>query len=793
MRISNPDAEATPVGATRTMTMRLRRLSPDRHDLVDAAFLVGMLLFAFFGFVSTFDSWFFLVPVSIGVGFGLLIAHLSLTWKWPWPISLLCCLSAYFLFGGAIGFFDQTWHGLPTPTSLTELARLLASGWKAMLTTLPPLATNGPYITLVVLLAMVFASAGHLVSRRTRRVSLPLLVPIAALGATITLGTLAAPLLGVVGVGFAAVAFGWLANRFPRRRKVIGVNRVRALPAVLGAVTLVVALAGGFFLGPMLPGVNSSQRFVARTYVAPPIDLRDYPSPLVGFRKYSSKQLGVYYDKALVKVTGAEPGSWLRFSVLDSYNGHVWSAAGDPNDSSNGFVRLGSMVPNPPLGLAYEAQVKILDGYASNTDLNPWIPGFGRTTRVRFSGATAKAHAESLRFNLGSDQGIVPERLSSGDVVTLTTGSLARFDRLGDDTVPAAGKVISDSETDFMAPLAQKLGGQSAQPFQRVKQAAEKLRGGAWSDGTVDGQQSFLPGHSRFRLKQFLTATEFVGSDEQYSAVFALLASRYGFPARVVLGAPVPESGEIKGSDVKAWVELQVNDGSWVTVPTDYFTPDRSKQPNEAPKEADQQEAATNVPPPNPARPPGTFGEMLDTEPASNRIIPPERTLSEQVLAWAFYIGIPVGVVILILCGIVLAKVLRARRRRTRGELWARIAAGWQDLMDLARDAGNRLPGGATRLEQSAQLGGGRLTRLAENADAAVFGGYELTEYQVETYWGEAKQARSAMIATWPWWRRITARISLRSFFGAGRREKKAKTTGVGAERVLVRAGRTKR
>ena len=65
-----------------------------------------------------------------------------------------------------------------------------------------------------------------------------------------------------------------------------------------------------------------------------------------------------------------------------------------------------------------------------------------------------------------------------------------------------------------------------------------------------------------------------VGNDEQYAAVMALLAGEVGVPARVVLGAEVPEGGVVTGKDVSAWVELRAADGSWRTLPTEDFMSD---------------------------------------------------------------------------------------------------------------------------------------------------------------------------------------------------------------------------
>ena len=75
---------------------------------------------------------------------------------------------------------------------------------------------------------------------------------------------------------------------------------------VIGAAVLAVAGAGAAWLGPHLPG-GGQHRVVLRNYVKPPFDVAAYPSPLVGFRKYTkdAKQL---YDQTAVHGHGPARG-----------------------------------------------------------------------------------------------------------------------------------------------------------------------------------------------------------------------------------------------------------------------------------------------------------------------------------------------------------------------------------------------------------------------------------------------------------------------------------------------------
>ncbi|MDO4783462.1 MAG: transglutaminaseTgpA domain-containing protein, partial [Propionibacteriaceae bacterium] len=544
MRIAHPDRQPETRSRTRTLTARLASLKPSRHDQIDGVFVLGLLLVAFSGFVTSFDSAQLWLVIGIGLAVGLVTAHVAITWEWPWIVVAVVCGLWYFLLGTPLALPSEAiGRLLPSSRSLSILATLPVSGWKGMLTTLPPLGARGTYAALVLLLALLSSAASFLVARRAQRPAVALAIPLLTAALVLALGTLDLFYPRWQGAVLGLLSFGWLANRFPRRRRLLGVQKLRRSSAVLGAGLLAVGVAGGVLLGPVLPGTVGKPRLVARSYVQPPIDMRDYVSPLVGFRKYSSKELDLYYDTPMLEVDGLDPGMWVRFAALDAYNGHVWSATGDEADPNTGFLRLGSRVPNPPLDGVRQARITVLEGYAASTDLNPWVPGFGRVSAMKFGGRFAREHAAALRFNLSTQQALLPDRLKPKDTITMAAAPLRTLDQLPAETRPGEARRLPDQASDFLVSLAQSSGGEQPMPLARLKSAAEKLRAGAWSDGSLSGEKHFLPGHGKFRLSAFASGQELVGSDEQYSAVFALIANRYGFPARVAFGARIPDEG----------------------------------------------------------------------------------------------------------------------------------------------------------------------------------------------------------------------------------------------------------
>ncbi|MBK8446091.1 MAG: transglutaminase domain-containing protein [Micropruina sp.] len=758
-------AQAAPGTSTgRTLTARLALLRPSSADLVDAGFVFALCAVALAGFVTSFDGLRFALVAGIGIVVGLMAAHITHGFRWSWAAAVGLAGLAYFVLGGPLAVSQlAVWGFVPSVASVGFLGRSLVTGWMEFLTTLAPVDGAGPYLALPLALALLASSIGQLVARRTRAAWPALLAPLLLWVLVIALGTLDAPLLVAQGLGFAALAIGWLAVRFPRRRTVLGTDRPGRVQLALGAGMLVAALAGGLALAPVLPGTDTA-RAVLRSELEPPIDVRQYPTPLVGFRTFSGQDLKLYWDKPLLQVDGVAAGSLLRFAVLDRWSTAAWSGLGQGSVDGSGFQRLGARVPNAPLAGVVDAQVTVLADYATNPSLNAWVPSLGEVAAVGFDGASAQEHRDNYRFNLTTDQGFVPDRLRAGDVLSVASAPLPQFAALTGDPAPGDGERQDDAGSAFLASTTQRLAAGDSEQWAQLGQAAQALRQGAWSDGTRAGEEQYLPGHGQYRLTRFVTEQQFVGSDEQYAAAFALMASRLGYPARVVFGAEVPAGGEVRGKNVQAWVELSVQGHGWVTVPASVFTPDRSKKPDPNQQQNNKQESIQNVPPPNPVPPPGTYEEMTDTDPASARS---ELPVVDQfwrafwgVVRW---VGPPLGVLALIMGTILGSKALRARRRRTRGAPSTRIAGGWAEVLDAARDVGRPLPPSATRLEQSALLGRSDVTDLAVRANGAVFRGGEIDQQHVTEYWTEVRAARAAMVRDLPWWRRPLARLNLAS------------------------------
>ncbi|MBK9726354.1 MAG: transglutaminase domain-containing protein [Actinomycetales bacterium] len=761
---------ATPTAHTGSRTVLRAVLTgrPSRDDLVDAAFLFVITVLALWGFRTSFDSPRFMVVSAVGTLLGIALAHVANALKAHWLVTALLTVVAFFLFGSAVALSRDAIAGVvPDGALLKVLALMPVSGWKDFLTTLPPVDGSGQFLVLPYLIGLVAGSLGYTWARRTRHVAWPTLVPLVVFVLVILLGTLEPAAALLQGIGLCVLAFLWVALRRRRSLRIVGTGASRRSQAAIGAALLAVSAGASAGLVSLFPGPESGDRTVLRNFVTPPFDITQYPSPLVGFRKYTERAAQQLWDKPLLTVTGMPAGSLLRFSVLDSYAGTVWSAGDPASVGGSNFRRVGSTIaPNSEDSTAASSTVtlRVEPAYAAQRDLTAWIPSPGSISDISFEGARSRVLADALRYNTSTGQAVVASPLMAGDTVELTARPIKTA---GEDTLQPGGSPVTDA-TAYPAVVASatKWGAKKASTWAAVTAAAEFMRtSGAYSDGTSPSDARYLPGHSAGRLTAFLTdPKQIVGNDEQYAATFALVANQLGMPARVVLGAVVPEGGTVRGQDVHAWVEVHDASGEWLAVPSTVFMPDRSKRPdiNPPPPVADQ--SAANVPPPNAARPPGAIDSLLETDPSSVRV--PKTTeapgfqLPEWVVTALKVVGYPALAFALIAGAIALAHALRRRRRRSTGDASRRFAHGWTDVVDRARDLGMTIPAGLTRIEQARVVG---YAPLAKEADQATFGPGEPDAAQTQEFWTRVGAARKELTKQASMVKRFGRLFSLRS------------------------------
>jgi hypothetical protein len=759
----------------------VRRLVPTLGDLVDATAVAGLGLLALLGFGKTFEGSRYLFVGLVATGLGIALAYLLTALRQPAIVLAAATLLVYFAAGAVLL--------RPTEPPLSvETLRLIGAdavlSWKQLLTTLPPVPEDSPLVVIPYVLGLLtgvvgFGAAQRL-SRRVRpgtvaallRAGIPALPTAAALALVLALGTNepAAKLLD--GVVFGVGTLVWTSARLRRLRPPTRSSSRPVRRATLAAGVLAAAAVAAVVITPLLPGAQAP-RTVLRDYVVPPFNLSDYPSPLVGFRKYT-EDANRLWDQVLFTVDGLPEGAVLRIATLDDYDGSVWRA------TDEAAFRPGTRV-GEATGPLTTVQVTIGAAYAAANDVNAWLPEVGQVSKVDFAGPRAAELGASLHYNRDLSAGIVTVRLKEGDSYTLTTTLVNPV--MPVDAQPYARPELTEPASAILsAKVAEWTAGATDLPS-KLDAVAKWLRtNGAYTDGGK-GEEQFLPGHSVGRLTAFMQDRQPAGNDEQYAAAYALIANYLGIPARVVLGARPDATGTVRGQNVHAWVEVRVADGTWVPIPETEFMPDRSKRPDERPPERFEEQQAAVVPPPNAARPPRTRTDTSRDEPIIQRDL--DVSIWERIWAWLrpvlTWAGPPLLLIAVAVGAILGTKAHRRRRRRATRLPANRYAGAWQELVDRVRDLGEvRRPlrepamvhaptrrAHAAALDEAGLLPAGTFTQLAITVDEVVYGDAEPSAQDAAAFWSRVEHVRGELTKGLGVLARLRVALSLRSLRAA--------------------------
>ena len=753
--LPTPDPTQTSTGGS--------RWTPTRAALVDSAFLLALCAVALLGLDTTFTGPAYLLVSLLGVVVALLLTGLVRALGWPAIAAVTLAVPLWFGVGALVA-----------AASLGSVADQVVGGWKELLTTLPPVEGSGLVLVLPWTLGLVAGllgglSAGLRSGPPLLRSAVVLLAPVLLLGAVILLGVARPQSLWLQGVAFTVLAVGWVVVREARRQRpaegnATGRLRRGALGLVLVATAAVLALP----LTSVAVG-DDAGRVVLRSQVQPPFDIGQYPSPLASFRRYVEQpppgDAQNLYDDTLLTVEGAPAGSRLRIAALDSYDGIVWGAAEDtdPSATDDAFQRVSSTIDNPAGGEVVDVTVTVGNGYDA-----VWLPTVGALQSMRFDEGDVEAKRDSWRYNLASATAVVPTGVRPGDVYRFSTVPVD--DEIEPTDAPSGTITDNRFAASFLDTQAGQWSGGASAPMDRVFAIAEYLKvEGKYSDGVAVAERIHHPGHHEKRLgDEFGSVPIPVGNDEQYAAIMALLANQVGVPARVVMGAVVPEDGVVRGEDVSAWVELQVVDGSWKTLPTEAFMD--FDRPAEQPPVTQQQMSGTVVPPPAPIPPPSTLADQSDAELETRRVDRDDDRSDDGGSGWWRWVllgtGGPLLLVLLVVGTIVGLKAWRRRRRRVAPRASARVVGAWRELVDHARDLGQPVPVGAgvTRRQQAPHVETPAALDLARHADGVVFGPADPDDDVAVGFWAMVDAERRSMTRAVPLARRLRALVTLRSF-----------------------------
>ncbi|WP_406832736.1 transglutaminase-like domain-containing protein [Pedococcus sp. KACC 23699] len=749
-------------------------LRPGGAALVDAAFTAVLVGVALLGFRTDFAGAAWVLPAVAGLVLGLLATHVTTAYKLPLVAPLAVVTVLYLLLGGPLAVRRDLVGGvLPSGQTFFDLADTSVHGWKRLVTLLPPVDTGNGLLALPLIVGLLGGCVTYAVARRWSSPYAVLPAPLALLALGIVLGTLEPASLAVQGAVFAVLGIGWMVVRAARTRAPLQNGAGQRTRYGIGAALIGIALLAGYFVGPQLPGADSTTRLVARSHVVPPIDIAAFASPLAGFRKYTEPNPAALWDTPLLDVRGLPAGTPLRFATLDSYDGAVWGASERANSGSlvpgASFQQVGESVSTKGPGRKVDVRVSVPQGGYGDV----WLPTAGTVAGVKFAGARADTLAGRLWLNIDTNTALVPDRLEPGDSYTFTAYVPATPEKMPRSLSVGSGSLTDEVDTSFLDAKLDAFSGDAPDPWAQFVSIAKVMAGeGAYTDGGTPNsvERYYLPGHSIGRLSRFVGLAQLAGDDEQYAATLALMGNRIGVPTRVVMGAITPASGPVRGQDVHAWVEVRDSQGQWQPILPDNFLPDRDKKPKELQTKVEDRKVGALVPPPAGVNPPSVLQGPDQAQNATNLKKPPKKLFDPSAwpwwLQWLAVLGLVLLALVIVYWLIRGLKAWRRRRHATRGPPASRVAWVWADLMGSARSYGHRLPRRATRLEQAGAVHGPiDLRPLAARANGHVFGPGEPSIEEAAGYFRAATAARADLRANADFWRRLRSDVDVRPLF----------------------------
>ena len=743
---------------------------------VDAAGALVLTLIAGAGFLPVVGPARLAVVVTvaalIGVGLGLLWSgRRPLVWLLPATF-----LTTVVVAPAAVAHPDVVAGVVPGAEALTDATRSVVTSWKDLLTATPPVDDDPAALFAPFLVVVATGLATTLAALRLGRFRIAAAVAVLGLTVAVLLGSRDVVLPAVVGVSVLPAVLGWEMLRArsggPRTAgSGPSLRPVRPLRVVGGVVMTVVALAAGTVAAPAL--TDLSHRTLARDRVEPPLDVRQFVSPLVGFRNYRGDLRG----SELFTVDRAPEDGRVRLASLDAYDGVVFGSAGGRTGDSGVFEKF-SRARNRsgawadlPQGPRTEIGIDVT-GYSG-----VWVPGPAGVDDVDVTGGRqgrSGSLRENLYFNPAAATMVTTPALTTGDGYIVRGRSSVRPTDAEIGDAPAADLTLPEPQSvpEIVTETAAEVTAGAVTDLEKVRAVEAYLHGRGFYSSGQRGEVRSRAGHNADRIAVLLEGEQMIGDEEQYAVAMALMVRTIGLPARVVVGFALPADAadgpvSVTGDMASAWVEVPFDGIGWVGFAP---TPDRDRIPQQlAPEPKTSPKPKSIQPPP----PPQQSVELVAASSAGGG------DQDRDTLAWLWALLLDILVLLaralliaallaMVPVAVVVAKIRRGRARRTAADPRDRVLGGWEEMVDVFVDLGAARRRGATRREIAEHLAGLHpelaVRPLAGGADAGAFAPGVLAAEQADGYWEEVDRVREEVRRSTPpmvWWR---SRISLRSF-----------------------------
>ena len=678
-------------------------------------------------FESVFGGGQGAIAAGVGVLVGLLVSWAASKWRWDLLSIVASVVAAHFLFGGGAALRETTrWGVVPTSRTLQTLVIGAVEAWKDLLTLTPPAASYvGPAMVPWMACLVCSVAAGVVTVRYGRPMWGSVALILCGVIAIVWGPTDHTPNLALVIVWWVALIAWWSwASAIGRARSgtdiVIGMSSstTSASTTMGGSSRQVVhvwwrvgmgALMVGVMVAAAIPaasllGPTASDRIVGRDVVEPPVDAREYPSPLSSYRHYN-KDLE---DSSLIHVSNLPKEARVRLGAMDVYDGTTFGMSVANTDGTAGYRRVGSTIPGRS---ADDAELET--NVSTSQLLGPWVPTIGQVHVLRFDEGdpNAAAQQKGLNYDLWAETA-----LTTGPAGEMGYTMSLSMPREHADSEYASVEATRYAGGDTNVPKdVDTLAAEHTTTARSDLEKARAIENFLHTDGYYSNDDTInsRPGSSQDRIQRMIGADMLVGDDEQYATLMALMLHSQGINARVVMGAyreGTSGNVDLTGADMHAWVEVEFPGVGWATFDP---TPPRDQQPTT------QVNKPKSVPKPQVLQPPEPPEQPVELPPATRDQATDPHDPNGLHIPW-MAIG-TVSLSLLILLGpIVLVLLPKSRRRKSRRKAAAAeaVRGSWDELVDTAIDSGLVVEPHLTRQEVAWALASQWTPETPEGAEA---------------------------------------------------------------------------
>lgn len=678
-------------------------------------------------FESVFGGGQGAIAAGVGVLVGLLVSWAASKWRWDLLSIVASVVAAHFLFGGGAALRETTrWGVVPTSRTLQTLVIGAVEAWKDLLTLTPPAASYvGPAMVPWMACLVCSVAAGVVTVRYGRPMWGSVALILCGVIAIVWGPTGHTPNLALVIVWWVALIAWWSwASAIGRARSgtdiVIGMSSstTSASTTMGGSSRQVVhvwwrvgmgALMVGVMVAAAIPaasllGPTASDRIVGRDVVEPPVDAREYPSPLSSYRHYN-KDLE---DSSLIHVSNLPKEARVRLGAMDVYDGTTFGMSVANTDGTAGYRRVGSTIPGRS---ADDAELET--NVSTSQLLGPWVPTIGQVHVLRFDEGdpNAAAQQKGLNYDLWAETA-----LTTGPAGEMGYTMSLSMPREHADSEYASVEATRYAGGDTNVPKdVDTLAAEHTTTARSDLEKARAIENFLHTDGYYSNDDTInsRPGSSQDRIQRMIGADMLVGDDEQYATLMALMLHSQGINARVVMGAyreGTSGNVDLTGADMHAWVEVEFPGVGWATFDP---TPPRDQQPTT------QVNKPKSVPKPQVLQPPEPPEQPVELPPATRDQATDPHDPNGLHIPW-MAIG-AVSLSLLILLGpIVLVLLAKSRRRKSRRKAAAAeaVRGSWDELVDTAIDSGLVVEPHLTRQEVAWALASQWAPETPEGAEA---------------------------------------------------------------------------